>query len=81
MHKGISAIRQHMLHIATTTVIPLLTDLSNAIQLRSSALPCCLRVGELMLWVLLLQMNWPFWRISNHSDLAALHHALDLSYL
>ncbi|XP_012946346.1 eyes absent homolog 4 [Aplysia californica] len=27
------------------------------------------------------QMNWPFWRISNHSDLAALHHALDLSYL
>jgi len=29
----------------------------------------------------LLQMNWPFWRISNHSDLAALHHALDLNYL
>lgn len=27
------------------------------------------------------QMNWPFWRISNHSDLAALHHALDLGYL
>ncbi|XP_070194885.1 eyes absent homolog 1-like [Littorina saxatilis] len=27
------------------------------------------------------QMNWPFWRISNHSDLAALHHALDLKYL
>ncbi|XP_036368455.1 eyes absent homolog 1 isoform X1 [Octopus sinensis] len=27
------------------------------------------------------QMNWPFWRISNHSDLAALHHALELSYL
>ncbi|KAK7502127.1 hypothetical protein BaRGS_00006491 [Batillaria attramentaria] len=27
------------------------------------------------------QMNWPFWRISNHSDLAALHHALDLNYL
>ncbi|BFY99590.1 hypothetical protein BsWGS_02631 [Bradybaena similaris] len=27
------------------------------------------------------QMNWPFWRIANHSDLAALHHALDLSYL
>ena len=28
-----------------------------------------------------LQMTWPFWRISNHSDLAALHHALDLGYL
>ncbi|XP_064607276.1 eyes absent homolog 4-like isoform X5 [Liolophura sinensis] len=27
------------------------------------------------------QMNWPFWRVSNHSDLAALHHALDLNYL
>nr|QRF78286.1 Eya [Terebratalia transversa] len=27
------------------------------------------------------QMNWPFWRVSNHSDLAALHHALDLGYL
>lgn len=27
------------------------------------------------------QMNWPFWRISTHSDLAALHHALDLNYL
>ncbi|KAL8572503.1 hypothetical protein ACOMHN_019542 [Nucella lapillus] len=27
------------------------------------------------------QMNWPFWRISSHSDLAALHHALDLNYL
>jgi len=27
------------------------------------------------------QMNWPFWRISNHSDLAALHHALDLDFL
>lgn len=27
------------------------------------------------------QMNWPFWRISNHSDIAALHHALDLEFL
>ena len=27
------------------------------------------------------QMTWPFWRISNHSDLAALHHALELNYL
>ncbi|XP_041359207.1 eyes absent homolog 1-like isoform X2 [Gigantopelta aegis] len=27
------------------------------------------------------QMTWPYWRVSNHSDLAALHHALDLSYL
>ncbi|XP_076440585.1 protein phosphatase EYA1-like isoform X3 [Babylonia areolata] len=27
------------------------------------------------------QMNWPFWRVANHSDLAALHHALDLGYL
>ncbi|KAK3091299.1 hypothetical protein FSP39_018755, partial [Pinctada imbricata] len=27
------------------------------------------------------QMNWPFWRVTNHSDLAALHHALELSYL
>ncbi|KAL5016073.1 hypothetical protein ScPMuIL_005662 [Solemya velum] len=27
------------------------------------------------------QMKWPYWRITNHSDLAALHHALDLSYL
>ena len=26
-------------------------------------------------------MTWPFWRISNHSDMAALHHALDLGYL
>ena len=26
-------------------------------------------------------MAWPFWRISNHSDLVALHHALDLGYL
>ena len=28
-----------------------------------------------------LQMSWPFWRITNHSDMAALHHALDLGYL
>ncbi|ESO06669.1 hypothetical protein HELRODRAFT_106264 [Helobdella robusta] len=27
------------------------------------------------------QMTWPFWRTTNHSDLAALHHALDLGYL
>ena len=27
------------------------------------------------------QMNFPFWRISNHSDLAALNHALELNYL
>ncbi|XP_064626512.1 eyes absent homolog 1-like isoform X2 [Lineus longissimus] len=27
------------------------------------------------------QMNWPFWRISSHSDIAALHHALELGYL
>lgn len=27
------------------------------------------------------QMNFPFWRVSNHSDLAALNHALELSYL
>ena len=26
-------------------------------------------------------MSWPFWRITNHSDMAALHHALDLGYL
>ncbi|XP_077991858.1 protein phosphatase EYA1-like isoform X3 [Glandiceps talaboti] len=26
-------------------------------------------------------LDIPFWRISGHSDLAALHHALDLSYL
>ncbi|KTG44138.1 hypothetical protein cypCar_00043940, partial [Cyprinus carpio] len=25
--------------------------------------------------------NMPFWRISSHSDLMALHHALDLEYL
>ena len=30
---------------------------------------------------LLLQLNWPFWRVTTHSDLAALHHALDLGYL
>ncbi|KAF8792858.1 eyes absent homolog 1-like isoform X2 [Argiope bruennichi] len=27
------------------------------------------------------QMNFPFWRVSSHSDLAALHHALDLGHL
>ncbi|XP_062622302.1 eyes absent homolog 1-like isoform X5 [Saccostrea cucullata] len=27
------------------------------------------------------QLNWPFWRVCNHSDLVALHHALDLNYL
>lgn len=27
------------------------------------------------------QLNWPFWRVSAHSDLVALHHALDLAYL
>ncbi|KAF6029913.1 EYA4 [Bugula neritina] len=27
------------------------------------------------------QLNWPFWRVTTHSDLAALHHALDLGYL
>lgn len=27
------------------------------------------------------QMNWPFWRTTSHSDLLALHHALDLGYL
>ncbi|XP_070556350.1 eyes absent homolog 1-like isoform X26 [Ptychodera flava] len=26
-------------------------------------------------------LDIPFWRVSGHSDLAALHHALDLSYL
>ncbi|XP_069127152.1 eyes absent homolog 1-like isoform X2 [Argopecten irradians] len=27
------------------------------------------------------QMNFPFWRVSNHSDIAALNHALELNYL
>lgn len=27
------------------------------------------------------QLTWPFWRVCNHSDLVALHHALDLNYL
>lgn len=27
------------------------------------------------------QLNFPFWRVSGHSDLAALHHALDLGHL
>jgi eyes absent homolog 1 len=27
------------------------------------------------------QMNWPFWRISEHRDLAALQHALELEFL
>ena len=27
------------------------------------------------------QMNWPFWRINEHRDLAALQHALDLEFL
>ncbi|CAH8614558.1 unnamed protein product [Heterobilharzia americana] len=27
------------------------------------------------------QFHWPFWRISTHSDLVALNHALDLGYL
>ncbi|XP_019638811.1 PREDICTED: eyes absent homolog 1-like isoform X17 [Branchiostoma belcheri] len=27
------------------------------------------------------QLQWPFWRISSHNDLAALHHALDLNLL
>ncbi|XP_072234564.1 eyes absent homolog 1 isoform X3 [Leuresthes tenuis] len=30
---------------------------------------------------LTVQHNMPFWRISSHSDLMALHHALDLEYL
>lgn len=27
------------------------------------------------------QMNFPFWRVSSHSDLAALHHALNVGHL
>jgi hypothetical protein len=27
------------------------------------------------------KMNWPFWRITEHRDLAALKHALDLEFL
>nr|ALG35693.1 Eya [Lytechinus variegatus] len=27
------------------------------------------------------QLDFPFWRVTSHSDLAALHHALDLGYL
>lgn len=27
------------------------------------------------------QLGFPFWRVSSHSDLAALHHALDLGHL
>lgn len=27
------------------------------------------------------QMYWPFWRISAHSDIAALYHALDMGFL
>ncbi|UYV65330.1 EYA1 [Cordylochernes scorpioides] len=27
------------------------------------------------------QMGFPFWRVSGHSDLAALHHALELGHL
>lgn len=27
------------------------------------------------------QLSFPFWRVSSHSDLAALHHALDLGHL
>jgi eyes absent family protein 1 len=27
------------------------------------------------------QMNWPFWRVNEHRDLSALHHALDLEFL
>lgn len=27
------------------------------------------------------QMNWPFWRINEHRDLAALQHALELEFL
>uniref|UniRef100_T1JM52 Eyes absent homolog n=1 Tax=Strigamia maritima TaxID=126957 RepID=T1JM52_STRMM len=27
------------------------------------------------------QLNFPFWRISGHSDIAALYHALDLGHL
>jgi hypothetical protein len=34
-----------------------------------------------VVFLLLLQMSLPFWRISNHSDLVALHHALSLGYL
>lgn len=28
-----------------------------------------------------LQHAMPFWRVSSHSDLMALHHALELEYL
>ncbi|XP_066272965.1 eyes absent homolog 1-like isoform X8 [Branchiostoma lanceolatum] len=28
-----------------------------------------------------VRLQWPFWRISSHNDLAALHHALDLNLL
>ncbi|CAL8081607.1 unnamed protein product [Calicophoron daubneyi] len=27
------------------------------------------------------QLHWPFWRISSHSDIVALNHALELGYL
>ena len=27
------------------------------------------------------QLNWPFWRVTEHRDLAALQHALDLDFL
>ena len=28
-----------------------------------------------------LKLNWPFWRITEHRDLAALNHALKLEFL
>lgn len=37
-------------------------------------------LGNVM-FLFLPQHNMPFWRISSHSDLMALHHALDLEYL
>ena len=60
------------------------------------ALPCCITsIGActgsvifiqqcaaiIKLVYCIFQMTWPFWRVTNHSDLAALHHALDLGYL
>ena len=31
--------------------------------------------------IVTFQMNWPFWRINEHRDLAALQHALELEFL
>ena len=54
---------------------------SKAVRVRASNVYAVSKLCFIKRFCAVLQMSWPFWRITNHSDMAALHHALDLGYL